>query len=49
MTSKMSVAAENEKLRKLLMHSKNNVAQLEDELKEQQRIKLKIQEVLLFY
>ncbi|CAI2367120.1 unnamed protein product [Moneuplotes crassus] len=40
----MSVAAENEKLRKLLYHSKNQVAQLEEELKEQQKIKYKIQE-----
>lgn len=46
MTAKMSLAAENEKLRKLLMHSKNEVAQLEEELKEQEKIKYKIQEVL---
>jgi len=45
MTSKMSSAAENEKLRKMLLHSKNQVAQLEDEIKEQEKTKYKIQEV----
>lgn len=47
MTSKMSLTAENEKLRKMLMHAKNQISELRDELKEQEKTKAKIQEVRL--
>ena len=48
MTSNMSAAAENEKLRKMLMQAKNQISSLKEELREQEKIKYKIQEVSSF-
>jgi hypothetical protein len=47
MTSKMSLSVENEKLRKMLLHAKNQISELKDELKDQEKTKSKIQEVCL--
>lgn len=42
MASKKSAIAENEELRKKLMHARNVISELRDELKEQEDIRYKI-------
>lgn len=49
MTTKMSAAAEIEKLRKRLMESKNEISELREELKQQEILRYKITEVCFFH
>jgi predicted component of type VI protein secretion system len=49
MASKMSAAAEIEQLRKKLMHARNIISELKDELKEQENMRYKITAVSHFY